>query len=82
MRWADTAQDYSLIRDKIAEIYPEIYTDFNQRIAVPTGYLTCRRASGSGIPPNKRANFLILPGLHAIDPVADPAMLRLATIRS
>ena len=83
VKWADYAQDYSLIRDKIAEIYPEIYTDFNARITVPTGFhLDVPPRQRIWNTPNKRANFMVLPGLHANDPVADPAMLRLATIRS
>src|SRR3546814_3489708 len=32
--------------------------------------------------PNGKANFLLLPGLAANAPVDDPAMLRLATVRS
>src|SRR3546814_12884731 len=32
--------------------------------------------------PNGKANFLILPGLAVNAPVGDPAMLRLATVRS
>ncbi|MGO4286357.1 molybdopterin dinucleotide binding domain-containing protein, partial [Bosea sp. TAB14] len=32
--------------------------------------------------PNGKANFLPLPGLEVNDEVADPAMLRLATVRS
>ena len=83
VKWADYAQDYSLIRDKIAEIYLEIYTDFNARITVPTGFhLDVPPRQRIWNTPNKRANFMVLPGLHANDPVADPAMLRLATIRS
>lgn len=32
--------------------------------------------------PNGKANFLVLPGLTVDDVIDDPAMLRLATIRS
>jgi formate dehydrogenase major subunit len=81
--WARYIDDYSLIRDKIAAVYPAIYEDFSERIKVPTGFHL-------DIPPRRRvwttangkANFLVLPGLDVNTPIADPAMLRLATVRS
>ena len=81
--WASYIDDYSLIRDKIAAVYPALYENFGERIQAPQGFHL-------GIPPRRRvwatpngkANFLILPGLAVNAPVADPAMLRLATVRS
>ncbi|MDG3579547.1 FdhF/YdeP family oxidoreductase [Rhizobium sp. YJ-22] len=81
--WASYIDDYDLIRDKIAEVYPEIYTGFSERIKNPKGFHL-------DIPPRRRvwptengkANFLPLPGLEVNDVVDDPAMLRLATVRS
>ncbi len=81
--WEAYAQDYTLIRDKIAEIYPAIYSDFSERIKVPTGFhldVPPRRLVWHT--PNGKANFLLLPGLEVNDPVDDPTMLRLATVRS
>lgn len=81
--WDLYMQDYGLIRDKIAEVYPAIYADFSERIKDPKGFHL-------DIPPRRRvwktpsgkANFLLLPGLEVNAPVEDTAMLRLATIRS
>ncbi|MBX3540043.1 MAG: FdhF/YdeP family oxidoreductase [Chelatococcus sp.] len=81
--WERYIDDYGLIRDKIAEVYPGIYHDFSERIKEPGGFhldIPPRRLVWPT--PNGKANFLIFPGLHAAAPVADPAMLRLATVRS
>jgi molybdopterin-dependent oxidoreductase alpha subunit len=81
--WASYIDDYSLIRDKIAAVYPAIYADFSERIKAPTGFhldIPPRRRAWAT--PNGKANFLVLPGLAVNAPVADPAMLRLATVRS
>ena len=81
--WEDFAADFGLIRDKIARVYPEIYTDFAARIGDPEGFYL-------DVPPrrlvwptaNGKANFLVFDGIEANRPVDDPAMLRLATVRS
>jgi formate dehydrogenase major subunit len=81
--WERYAQDYTLIRDKIAEVYPAIYSDFSERIKDPNGFhldVPPRRLVWPT--PNGKANFLLFPGLAANAPVADPQMLRLATVRS
>lgn len=81
--WAEFAEDYALIRDRIADVYPQIYADFNERLKNLEGFIL-------DVPPRRRewptsngkANFLLLPGLHVNAPVADKGMLRLATVRS
>jgi formate dehydrogenase major subunit len=81
--WESYIDDYGRIRDAIAEVYPELYHEFSKRIGNPKGFHL-------DIPPRRRvwrtpdgkANFLVLPGLEANAPIADPAMLRLATVRS
>lgn len=81
--WASYIDDYDAIRDKIAEVYPQLYEGFSERIKAPKGFHL-------DIPPRRRvwptptgkANFLLLGGLHVDAPVDDPAMLRLATVRS
>ncbi|MBS0481037.1 MAG: FdhF/YdeP family oxidoreductase [Proteobacteria bacterium] len=81
--WDDFARDYGLIRDRIAQVYPEIYHDFAERVANPTGFHL-------DVPPrrlvwptaNGKANFLLFAGLDVDRPVDDPQMLRLATVRS
>ena len=75
--------DYTLIRDKISEVYPEIYSDFSERIKNPRGFhLEIPPRQRVWKTPNGKANFLPLPGLEVNAPVEDTAMLRLATIRS
>ena len=81
--WARYIDNYDLIRDKIAEVYPDIYAGFSERVKNPKGFHL-------DIPPRRRvwptengkANFLLMPGLEANDVVDDPEMLRLATVRS
>lgn len=81
--WASYIDDYDRIRDKIAEVYPDIYSDFSERIKNPNGFhldVPPRRLVWPT--PNGKANFLLFPGLEVNTRVADPAMLRLATVRS
>ncbi|HEY5970768.1 MAG TPA: FdhF/YdeP family oxidoreductase [Pseudoxanthomonas sp.] len=83
VEWERYIHDYNPIRDKIAEVYPEIYSDFSEKIKNPKGFhldVAPRRLVWNT--PNGKANFLLLPGLDVNVPVADPAMLRLATVRS
>lgn len=83
INWEAYAQNYDLIRDKIAEVYPDIYSGFGQRITEPAGfYLDVAPRRRAWLTPNGKANFLAFPGLDANRPVDDPQMLRLATIRS
>jgi formate dehydrogenase major subunit len=81
--WETYIHDYDLIRERIADVYPEIYAEFNAKIRNPNGFhldVAPRRLVWKT--PNGKANFLLMPGLEANAPVADPAMLRLATVRS
>ena len=81
--WSSYIADYGLIRDKIAEVYPDIYSDFSERIRNPTGFhLDVPPRRRVWHTPNGKANFLPLPGIEVNDVVDDPAMLRLATVRS
>jgi formate dehydrogenase major subunit len=75
--------DYTPIRELIAAVYPEIYTGFNERIQQPHGFhldIPPRRRVWPT--PNGKANILVMPGLDVDEPVDDPEMLRLATVRS
>ncbi len=81
--WDRYRQDYDLIRDKIAEVYPDIYAGFAERIKDPKGFhLDVPPRRRVWPTPNGKANFLLFPGLTVNATVADPAMLRLATVRS
>src|SRR3546814_12573373 len=81
--WASYIDDYGLIRDKIAEVYPALYEGFSERIKATLAFHLdippLRRAWAT---PNGKATFLILPGLAVKAPVDEPAMRRLATVRS
>jgi molybdopterin-dependent oxidoreductase alpha subunit len=81
--WAACMHDYAPIRELIAAVYPEIYTGFNQRIQQPHGFhldIPPRRRVWPT--PNGKTNILVMPGLDVDEPVDDPEMLRLATVRS
>ena len=43
--WARWVGDYSLIRDEIAAIFPEIFHDFNARMWTPGGGSIGRRVA-------------------------------------
>ncbi|MGC8535446.1 MAG: FdhF/YdeP family oxidoreductase [Rhizomicrobium sp.] len=81
--WESYADNFTLIRDKIAEVYPDIYRDFSHRIKDPRGFhldIAPRRLVWNT--PTGKATFLLFPGLHTDAAVSDPGMLRLATVRS
>ncbi len=81
--WESYIHDYDLIRDKIAEVYPDIFSRFSARIADPEGFhLDVPPRRRVWPTPNGKANFLLFTGLAVNAPVSDPAMLRLATVRS
>jgi molybdopterin-dependent oxidoreductase alpha subunit len=81
--WDFYAADYDRIRDKIEAVFPQLFTDFNQRIRRPGGFhLTTPPRQRVWKTDTGRANFLVFPGIGEDDAIADPAMLRLATLRS
>jgi molybdopterin-dependent oxidoreductase alpha subunit len=81
--WDFYAADYNRIRDKIEEVFPQLFADFNQRIHHPGGFhLTIPPRERIWNTPTGRANFMVFPGVSEDEAVSDPAMLRLATLRS
>lgn len=81
--WSDYIHDFRAIRDKIAEVYPDIYSGFSEKIEADKSFhLDIAPRRRVWLTPNGKANFLVFPGLYVNTPVADPDMLRLATIRS
>jgi molybdopterin-dependent oxidoreductase alpha subunit len=81
--WTAFEDDYSLIRDKIAAVFPKLFHDFNQRIRQPGGFhLSVPPRDRVWNTPTGRANFLIFEGVSEDPPIKDDQMLRLATIRS
>ncbi|WP_158743138.1 FdhF/YdeP family oxidoreductase [Acidisphaera sp. L21] len=83
--WKAWNDDYRLIRQSIAETYPEIFRDYETRMWEPGGFhrdLPARRRvwkTTSG-----KANFIMPKALEEdIDaPETDPGVLRLMTLRS
>jgi formate dehydrogenase major subunit len=81
--WARCIDDYDAIRDLIAAVYPDVYAGFNDKVRAPHGFhldIAPRRRVWKT--PSGKANFIVMPGLDVDAPVDDPAMLRLATVRS
>ncbi len=81
--WDFFAADYNRIRDKIEEVFPGLFADFNERIRRPGGFhLTTPPRDRVWETATGRANFLVFPGVSEDEAVSDPGMLRLATLRS
>jgi molybdopterin-dependent oxidoreductase alpha subunit len=81
--WDFYVADYDRIRDQIEAVFPELFADFNRKIRQPGGFhLTNPPRQRVWNTATGRANFLLFPGVDEDLPVADPAMLRLATLRS
>ncbi|HXW72643.1 MAG TPA: FdhF/YdeP family oxidoreductase [Methylocella sp.] len=81
--WDFFVADYNRIRDKIEEVFPDLFADFNKRIRQPGGFhLTNPPRQRVWNTATGRANFVVFPGVDEDPPVSDPAMLRLATLRS
>ena len=83
--WDDWCGDYGLVRDAIAETYPNIFANFNTRIQHPAGFdRPTRRGSACGL------QKLAKPTLFAPQSVGDPDLprtqvdevLTLITVRS
>jgi len=81
--WQSFEDDYDLIRDKIEEVFPDLFKDFNAKIRKPGGFRLANGAServwrtSTG-----KARFVVFRGVDEDPPVPHPQMLRLATIRS
>ena len=81
--WDSFAADYNRIRDKIEEVFPDLFADFNDQIRCPGGFhLTNPPRQRVWNTATGRANFLVFSGVDEDPPVSDPTMLRLATLRS
>lgn len=82
--WDAWVGDYGLVRDAIAQTYPDDFHDFNARLDTPGGFprpIGARERKWET--DTGRANFLLPKALHsAFDDGAQPDVLRLMTIRS
>ncbi len=80
VRWSELIANYNNIRDGIEGVFPA-FADFNNRIKHPGGFrLYVAASEREWLTPNKKANFLVYPGLEEDPPNADA--LTLTTIRS
>jgi molybdopterin-dependent oxidoreductase alpha subunit len=81
--WQSFEDDYDRVRDKIEEVFPDLFKDFNAKIRQPGGFRLANGAServwrtSTG-----KARFIVFRGVREDPPVSHPEMLRLATIRS
>jgi molybdopterin-dependent oxidoreductase alpha subunit len=81
--WSGFEQNYDLIRDRIEDVFPALFRDFNRRIRQPGGFhLPVPPRDRVWNTPTGRANFLVFEGVAENPPVDAASVLRLATLRS
>ncbi|RWX78317.1 FdhF/YdeP family oxidoreductase [Neorhizobium lilium] len=82
--WDGMTADYDRIRDKIEEVFPDQFTDFNQRIGKPGGFKLPNSASERvWNTPTGKANFLFNPDIKdQNDDNPEHPHLQLMTLRS
>lgn len=81
--WSGFEENYDLIRDRIEDVFPSLFGDFNRRIRQPGGFhLTTPPRDRVWNTPTGRANFLVFEGVAEDPAVDDASVLRLATLRS
>ena len=83
--WDAWTADYAKVRDAIAETYPEIFHDFNERMWTPGGFRKpVAAAERKWNTPTGKANFTVPDGLAADPdlPEDSQGVLRLFTVRS
>jgi molybdopterin-dependent oxidoreductase alpha subunit len=83
INWSAFEDNYDVIRERIEEVFPALFRDFNRRIRQPGGFhLPTPPRDLVWNTPTGRANFLVFEGV-AEDPRVDrPSVLQLATLRS
>ncbi|WP_336961737.1 FdhF/YdeP family oxidoreductase [Sphingobium aquiterrae] len=79
--WDALVADYGLIRDRIAQVFPDFF-DYNARIRTPGGFrLRVGASSREWDTPDGKAHFMTFPGTDE-DDGRDDGALTLTTIRS
>ncbi len=82
INWQAYTEDYDLIRERIEDVFPDLFHDFNRRIRQPGGFhLTIPPREREWHTPTGRAGFRVFEGTGET-PSMDTTLLRLATIRS
>jgi len=81
--WQSFEDDYDLIRDKIEEVFPDLFKNSMPRSADRAAFAwpTALR-NGSWRTSTGKARFLVFRGVDEDPPSPHPEMLRLATVRS
>ncbi|MGK6324762.1 FdhF/YdeP family oxidoreductase [Sphingomonas sp. DT-51] len=80
--WDAMIADYAVIRDRIEAVFPD-FQAFNERVRKPGGFrLPNAAAERVWKTATGKANFMIFPGLEEDMVSSDPAVLRLASMRS
>jgi formate dehydrogenase major subunit len=83
INWSAFEEDYDIIRDRIEDVFPHLFRDFNWRIRRPGGFhLTNPARERKWDTPSGRAQFIVFDSVAEEAPSADATLLRLATIRS
>jgi molybdopterin-dependent oxidoreductase alpha subunit len=81
--WSAFEGNYDLIRDRIEDVFPDLFDDFNRRIRQPGGFhLHTPPRDRVWNTPTGRANFLVFEGVAEDPPVDGKSLLRLTTLRS
>jgi len=83
--WDAWVADYAKVRDAIAETYPEIFHEFNERMWTPGGFRKpVAAAKRQWNTPTGKANFTVPDGLAADPDLPEDSkdVLRLFTVRS
>ena len=83
VEWDEFIADYSKIRDAMGDVFPDLFTDFNEKIKVPGGYnLTNAASERRWLTKSGKANFLTTDGIIEDPKSAFNSELVLATVRS
>jgi molybdopterin-dependent oxidoreductase alpha subunit len=82
--WAAWTADYAVVRDAIAETYPQWFKDFNERLSEPGGFYRENKARKRDFADTKTGRAMFMPPtqLSATGFNDEPGLLRLITLRS
>ena len=82
--WTAWTADYGLVRDAIAETYPQWFSNFNARMMEPGGFFRHNKAAHRDFSETESglATFLVPTQLSATGFADKPGLMRLMTLRS
>jgi molybdopterin-dependent oxidoreductase alpha subunit len=81
--WSAFEDNYDLIREKIEQVFPALFRNFNRRIRQPGGFhLPTPPRDLVWNTPTGRANFLVFEGIAEDSHIGGASVLQLATLRS